>query len=76
MASHPAKLPAYAPEQNPIRLRCEGWRTYGWLYRDGTVELICREKRCKRPGYETRHLINPTNGSSVTVYVPLPDPHS
>jgi hypothetical protein len=66
----PAKLPAYAPEQNPTRLRCEGWRTFGWAYDDGTVEIICRERNCRRTGHETRHLFNIRTGVAVTIYVP------
>lgn len=69
----PAKRPAYDPSANPIRVRCEGNVVWGWVYPDGTLEVPCKATACKRPGYETRHLVNPANGVRWNVYVPKPE---
>jgi hypothetical protein len=66
------KQPAWDPGAHPTRLSC-GWRVYGWAYPDGTIELVCREKTCKRPGLETRHLFNPATGQRVDVWVAKPN---
>jgi hypothetical protein len=63
--------PAWMPEKNPIRLKCEGNRVFGWVYEDGTLELICRDTAaCKRNGMYTRHLFNPASGVSFPIYIP------
>jgi hypothetical protein len=54
-----------------MKLRCAGKRVYGWVYPDGTLEVICREKMCARPGHETRHLFNPSTGFAVDLHVPI-----
>jgi hypothetical protein len=64
------KRPAYDPAANPIRIKCGGNHVFGWVYPDGTLELICDEKHCRRPGQETRHLVNPKNGLIFPIYVP------
>lgn len=67
------RLPAFDPDAGPVKLRCPGRKVYGWVYPDGTLELICRERNCKRPGYETRHLMSDT-GLCVDLHVPLQEP--
>lgn len=69
----PPVLPAWDPAANPVKLRCAAKRVYGFGYADGTVELICRERGCKRPGFETRHLFNPINGAIVDLHIPKPE---
>lgn len=64
-----AKRPSYDPDANPIRIKCAGNRVYGWVYPDGTIELVCTEAKCRRPDKETRHLFNPTTGLIFSVYV-------
>lgn len=66
------RYPAWNPKANPVKLKCAGKHIYGWAYPDGTIEEICREKACKRPGHETRHLFNPQTGEYFTVYVVKP----
>lgn len=67
------KLPAYDPDANPVRIKCAGNRVFGWVYPDGTLELVCTEKRCRREGFETRHLINPASGLVFNTWVPKHD---
>jgi hypothetical protein len=62
------KQAAWNPKANPVRLRC-GLRVYGWVYPDSTIEIVCRENKCKRPGQETRHLFNPQTGEYFSVFV-------
>ena len=47
--------PAFDPGANPVKLRCAGNEVFGWLYPDGTLEVVCRATRCKRRGI-ARHL--------------------
>jgi hypothetical protein len=69
----PEKRPAYDPSANPVRIKCSGNHVFGWVYPDGTLELICTEKICRRSrDEETRHLVNPENGLSFPIYVPKP----
>lgn len=65
--------PAFAPEDEPMKLKCAGKHVYGFAYKDGTIEVRCREKLCSRPGYETRHLFNPVSGVCVDLHVLLND---
>lgn len=70
--THRGKQPAWEPAANPVRLKC-GLRVYGWAYPDGTIEIVCREKMHRRPGYETRHLFNPATGERFDVWVRKPE---
>ena len=69
-ASRPPKLPAFDPDANPQKIKCAGNYVFGWIYPDGTLEFVCREKRCRRDGFETRHLYNPENGLVFNIWVP------
>jgi len=63
---HPEKVPLY-PGLKPVKLRCpEGaHRVQGWVYPDGTIELICRQHRLDK-AWEMRHLYNPANGEGFS----------
>jgi hypothetical protein len=65
------RLPAFDPAAGPVKLRCRGNRVYGWAYPDGTIEIICRERACRRPGVEVRHLFHPGSGRCVDIDVPV-----
>lgn len=45
----------------------------GWVYGDGTIELICADLA---KGMDRRHLFNPRNGEAFTVDVEKPQPKS
>jgi hypothetical protein len=66
------KHPAWDASARPVKMKCPGKHVYGWVYPDGTLELICRESKCKRPGHETRHLFNPETGEMFSVFVDKP----
>lgn len=70
MATYPSKRPAWDAGANPVKLRCSGRTVFGWVYADGTIELVCRNRACGRPGHETRHLFNPETGLAVDIHVP------
>jgi hypothetical protein len=68
MATHPPKQPAWDAGADPVKLRCGGKTVFGWVYADGTVEMVCRNRACGRPGHETRHLFNPVTGLCVDLH--------
>lgn len=68
----PEKRAAFNPKANPVKLKCHGNRVFGWVYPDGTLELICSATMCKRAGHEVRHLFNPANGEAFDIFVPKP----
>jgi hypothetical protein len=73
-SQRPARHPFY-PHLAPVKLRCpEGnHRVMGWVYGDGTIELICADLA---KGMDRRHLFNPRNGEAFTVTVEKPQPKS
>lgn len=70
MTAFPELVPAWDPGANPVKLRCPNRKTFGWWYPDGTLELICDQKGCRKANHQARHLINPATGTDVTIHVP------
>jgi len=69
VAAYQKKHPSWNPAANPVKLRCDSGVVFGWVYTDGTVELICRNRACGKPGTETRHVFNANTGLYVNLHV-------
>ncbi len=69
MTAYRPKRPAWDAAAEPRKLKCPSGHVYGWLYPDGAVELVCRERGCRKPGMETRHVWLPELGQCVDQHV-------
>jgi len=45
-----------APVETRIRLWCEGGTAHGTVINSRFLEVPCRDKRCRRPGFQTFHI--------------------
>ena len=64
---------AFEKARGWTKLMCASRRVFGFQSpgATGTHDVICTATRCKRPGYEVRHMFNNATGEYVTEYVPL-----
>jgi hypothetical protein len=51
-----------------IRLWCEGGTAHGTVINNRWLEVPCRDKRCKREGFQTVHVWDLLTGQRMTRY--------